>query len=995
VRYLVSAAICAVALSLIACSQTSPSAPPQSGIPGAGAGAGTAAIYVSGDRAQSLAGRWKIAIDPESLSGTASLRDDRAVTANDDVYDLSIANFTRRDTLSIKGISRTATTLDIDYVVTHPFAAPSNLAGPATAANRSDLGVAGRVCFMLDVPSATGNTYFTSAATAAPGVSGIVANTATVANAHGYYAPSGLIPGLTTTANTFPYRVLVDEAGPDGARVGISNGGIATGNYIAGIGGWQQDNIGLNNDGWTGFGVLHQGQAAASTLSLNLSALTGPVDFDAVILVTYNDPRSGVNAAAKRANRLPKLPTDINAFAYRMPHGALDVERLAFYGESGGFIPNTISSSTLNFGLVDWDARAVETIEVDLALDPVLSNVAIGENGAPRLAVDIPAITGGTPIEFDNGTDLLDDDSAFSGDVAQDQGTPGDALYYSRSLTNSVGSGQTPGLVTGLAMAIDPEILTSNTWHFYVDPDLELAAPAPAPVAFQAFAVSLGPLNAQPVANFALASTTILDGSTITVQATGYSDVELDPIEVRIDWNYDFDFLDSGETGNMLAGAGGPLVNFVSPISYIWSGINPDDRVLRIQFTDNLSAPVNAPNLGFTVIENTSTCGAPWTNPATFGTVWSGVAGDYTSVFFATSPNTQVEYDYAAFPVPTFNTPSPNTNAGWLTQRITSIPSYQIHRLYALGPTHSAGLGELLLTNAPVTLGSTLANARQVHQIEIDRQNRVFFARRDVGLVTTSLIGPTNGTLNNGFYITGSPGIVWFDTDGGATLATDANMTTIATTNRVVALAVGFDDDLLMIDNQNILHRYPRVTNYTEDTSAPFPINLAAGPYNIAVGTQYVHDFVQSRYNGAIFIVTEDTAGLDRIFRIECDGTLSNPIPATTNPNPLVLQVGDWATAGNWLTRPHDISLDEVNSTGNLIGAPGDAQIILSGYMSNVANHGHDIQVITTRLEKTAGGGNAVIYLNSVNTQNNWLISRVGSGIRSFRVSGVPPAGWQ
>lgn len=990
-RTLVTTALGAVALSLLGCSQGASTNPSPNSLPAATNAESHGAIYVAGDRAQSLGGRFEVSIDPSTLSGTVSLRDDRTVMANDDVYDLSIANFTRRDTLKIMGISRSATTLDIDYVVTHPFAAPTNLAGPATAANRADLGVSGRVCFMLDVPSATGNTYFTTAATAAPGVNGIVANTGTVANAHGYYAPAGLIPGLTTTANTFPYRVLVDEEGPDGARVGVSNGGIATGNYIAAIGGWQQENIGPTNDGWTGFGVLQQGQAASSRLSLNLSALSGPVDFDAVILVTYNDPRVGLNAATKRANRLPKAPTDINAFAYRMPHGALDVERMTFYGESGGFIPNTISSSTLNFGLVDWDARATETSEIDLAGDPVLSNVALGESGPPQLAVDIPAITGGTPIEFDNGTDLLDDDTAFGGDAGQDLGTPGDALYYSKSITNSVGSGQTPGAATGLAMAIDPEILSANDWHFYLDPDLGLASPAPAPVAFQAFTVNLGPLNAQPVANFALASTTVLDGGTVTVQATAYSDAELDPIEVRIDWNNDLDFADAGETGNMLAGAGGPQVNFTSPITYTWSMSNPDNRQIRVQFTDNISAAVNAPNLNFTVIENTSTCGAPWTSPATFATVWSGVTGDYTGLSFADSPSNQVEYDYAAFPVPTFNTPAPNTNAGWLAQRITSIPSYQIHRIYALGATHTAGLGELLLTNAPATLGNSLATARQVHQIEVDRLNRVFFARRDVGLVSTGLIGPTNGATANGFYLTGSPGIVWFDTDGGATLATDANMNTIATTNRVVALAVGFNDDLLMIDNQNILHRYPKVTNYTEDTSAPFPINLAAGPYNIAVGTQYVHDFVQSRYNGAMFIVTEDTAGIDRIYRIECDGTLTNPIPSTANPNPLVLQVGDWTA----LTRPHDISIDEVNSTGNLIGAPGDAQIVLSGYMSNAANHGHDIQVITTRLEKTAGGNNGVIYLNSVNTQNNWLITRQGSGTRSFRLSGVPPAGWQ
>lgn len=542
-------------------------------------------------------------------------------------------------------------------------------------------------------------------------------------------------------------------------------------------------------------------------------------------------------------------------------------------------------------------------------------------------------------------------------------------------------------------MAIDPEAAAdTSSWHFALAPDLTLASPVPAPVTFQAFTVQINGLSSPPVASFALLNSTILDGGTITIQATGYSDPEGDPIEVLIDWNNDNDFADVGETGNMLNGAGGPAVNFTSPITYVWSGTNPDNRQVRVHYTDNIAAPVTHPNLSFTVIENTAGCGAPWTNPTTFGVGWGILAGETLSPSFADMASGQVDYDYAAFHNPTFNSPAPNTNAGWITQRITTTPTYEIHRIYANDSTTLAsGVSSIQLTNAPATLGSDPTTARQVHQIEVDSLNRVFFARRDAGVLNTGLIGPTNGATNNGFYLTGSTGFVWFDTDGGATLATDAQMNTVATTNRVVALAVGLNDDLLLIDNQNILRRYTRGANYAEDMTAPFPLNLAAGPYNIAVGTQYVHDFVQSRYNGATFIVTEDTTGVDRIFRIECDGSLNNPIPTTSNPNPLVLQVGDWTT----LTRPHDITLDELDSTGSLIGAPGDAQIILMGYMSNASNHGQDHQILTTQLLKTAGVNSAVPYLVSVNTQNNWLISRSGSGTRTFRVWGVPPAGWQ
>lgn len=944
--------------------------------------------------AQSQIGRYTITLDPEALTGTVSLMSVRSLAANDDIYDLSITNFLRPDSLRIRSVARSATTLDLTYEVTHPFAAPSNLAGPATAANRADLGVAGRVCFLIDVPSATGNSYFQTAATGAPGVTNVIANTGTITEADGYYRPDGLLPGLTTTANTFPYLVLVDERGSAGARPGISNGGNPLGNYTPGTGGWQQDNIGTNRNGWTGYGVLHQGQSAVNTVRIALSALSGPLNLDTAILAKYNDPRSGANAAQKRANRLPKSPVDINAFTYRMPHGALDIERIAFLGESGsGFIANQISGSTLHFHVDDWDARAVETSEADLATDPVLGNVAAGESGPPSLAVSLPAVLGTAVANWDNGTDLQDDDSAFGGDPEQDSGVPGDSLYYTRALTNTQTSGQSEGPATGLVMAIDPEIAADTTgWRFALTPELAPAIPAPAPVTFQAFTVQLNGPSAPPTASFALLGTTILSGNPITVQASGYSDPEGDQIEVLIDWNNDGDFNDAGESGNYLNGTGGAPVNFVSPITYTWIGSDPDSREVRVHYTDNSSAPVVHPNLPFTVIENSMGCGAPWTNPPTFSTSWDITAGNWASYSFPDSATAQVEHAYSAFPVPTFNYPAAGTNAGWVAQRITNVPSYQIHRIYTLGAGHAGGLANIPLTNAPLTLGNSAVTARQVFQIEVDSLNRVFFTRRDAGIVNSNLIGPHFGntvSLTTGWYHTGSPGFVWFDTDGGATLATDAQMNEVTTANRVVALTIGLNDDVLLVDNQNILRRYPKVSGYAEDLSAPFPINLAAGPYNIALSSRYVHGLVQSRYNGAIFILAEDTAGQEYIYRIECDGTLNNPVTGTSNPNPLALQVGDWTT----LTRPQKILLDERDSTGALIGPASDAQLVLTGYMTG--GHGHDMQTLTTRLEKTGGSNGGVLYLGAVNTQNNCLIIRNGSGTTTFRVYGVPPIGWQ
>ncbi|HYE77164.1 MAG TPA: hypothetical protein VEI97_04185, partial [bacterium] len=252
------------------------------------------------------------------------------------------------------------------------------------------------------------------------------AETSLVANADGYSQPAGLLSNTGTSTNTFPFKLLVDEAldPRTGTASGtpISNGGQAVGNYDVAIGGWQQANIGPSHDGWTGYGVLHQGQTASNTLRLNLAALSaGPVTLRTAIIANYNDPRGGANGREKRANRLPKSPADVFAFTYRMPHGATDVEAVEFLGESGGFVTNQVSASTLRFRVRDWDARAVETTEADLALDPIVTNVAPGESGPPALQVSIPDVLGPGAVElFDNATDLKDDDSAFGGDPEQD-----------------------------------------------------------------------------------------------------------------------------------------------------------------------------------------------------------------------------------------------------------------------------------------------------------------------------------------------------------------------------------------------------------------------------------------------------------------------------------------------------------------------------------------------------------------------------------------------
>ena len=228
---------------------------------------------------QQTMGRYEISLDLEQMSATAQLKTDRTATANDDQFELSIENFVRSDSFTLDSFSNGASTIDIGYTVRHPFGAPTDLNGTPTAANRADLGVTGRVLFLLDVPGATGNTYFA-------GDSPIVANAGLITNADGYYSPGGLVDTSSLTADTFPYFTLVNE-GADNRGNGITNGGDPLGNYDAGNGGWQQANIGGTNDGWTGYGMLHQGQEASGTVSIDRAALQAgsSFSFDSVIVV--------------------------------------------------------------------------------------------------------------------------------------------------------------------------------------------------------------------------------------------------------------------------------------------------------------------------------------------------------------------------------------------------------------------------------------------------------------------------------------------------------------------------------------------------------------------------------------------------------------------------------------------------------------------------------------------------------------------------------------
>ncbi|MEO7993032.1 MAG: hypothetical protein ABI743_01430 [bacterium] len=491
---------------------------------------------------QAALGGYTLAIDPVALTGEATMW--RRGSQTDDTYFLSVDNFLQPSSLQVTGVKADAANLILNYTFTHPFKAPINLAGPATAANRADLGISARLLLLNDVPAGTAaaHTYFSGEA---------IANAGLMVNADGYYQPKGLLTNLTGfAANTFPYKLVVDEgAGTDGNRLGVSNNAAGSGNYRVSDGGWQQlniDNSGVNN-GWTGFDYLHQGQSASGQFIFDKTLLfSGPFTLDVAVLAKYIDPRGGTTAATKRANRLPPASPDVAKFVYRMPHGAIDCGHVTYLGESGGLLPNSpVSSTTVRFHVRDWDARGTVTSRTDLNDEPDPSFIVPGTEGVPTVLVDVPGVTT-SPATLA----VVDDDSAYGGDPGVDEGPARDELFFTGVVQNSAGtSGQVNSTKIGLVKVVDAaNSADRSAYEFSLDPTLTpLTANQPDLITYQAIDVALGggTTNDPPTATVRIntGSTPIVaSGGALEIWLEAESDPESNPVLYDIDWTNDGSF---------------------------------------------------------------------------------------------------------------------------------------------------------------------------------------------------------------------------------------------------------------------------------------------------------------------------------------------------------------------------------------------------------------------------------------------------------------------
>ncbi|MEO7993162.1 MAG: hypothetical protein ABI743_02085 [bacterium] len=665
---------------------------------------------INEDLAQSALAIYHVQIDPAALQATATLKSQRQGAQTDDLYGLEIGGFLRPDSFQVTGVRGDVDHVVISYRFSHPFKAPVNLAGPATAGNRIDLGITGRVLFLVDTADAASHTFFDES-----GVGGgkVVANTELISNADGFFNPGALVDLNGFSANTFPYKALVDERidPRTGQADGLprSNSGSSLGNYDL-VTGWTQSMIGTFHDNWTGMGYLHQGQSAENVITLDRAALAAgdSLSMDVAIVAKYGDPRGGANAGEKRANRLPPATPDLSKFGYRAPHGSLDVESISFGGESGGFMPNAISASTLDFQVVDWDARAIVTASADLSQDLTsASTVAAGEAGAPTLAVCIPGVLG--PATQSVALTQLpdDDDTAFSGDVDVDSGRPGDALLYHESVTKTVLSGQIEGTFTGMVRAIDVEDAQGTPLETYLDGTLQpLAGLHPRPVSYQVFKVVQDDPNTAPTLTLTTPAN-VLSGSTTILTVSSAFDAEGDPITVSIDWDNDSIFED---THILMAPYTTPMVFNSTVPKYNNTTLTPLNRTIPVRYTDSvIASPLTySPAKTFSLGGNRAPIitGTPTLSDSTVISPASFTINQGTATVTDPEGDTVTLKLRHSVDATTLTGTFPFTNIGPYTNPPVTSVDFTVWALDALHP--ATGAGPVNGSNFPIVTGTVL-----------------------------------------------------------------------------------------------------------------------------------------------------------------------------------------------------------------------------------------------------------------------------------------------
>ncbi|MEO7993074.1 MAG: PKD domain-containing protein [bacterium] len=440
-------------------------------------------------------------------------------------YDLDLNQFQTAASFEVLSVARDAAhNLTITFRHRHPLPAP-RMWEPVSATNRCDLGYTGRLVILADRhPVAIPPTD-------------VVLDPSLVVAPDGYVQAGDLLatPGAV---NTYPYVLLADES--EDNREGQSNGGDPRGNYNPSKGGWQLVNLGEEGTGWTGFDYMHAGQSIINTFTLDAGSLgDAPVQLRVALLVHYTSPRGNT----LQSSRMPSDPTDVAAFAYRLPESALDCSQVV--------APRQLtvscvagSSADLTIGVRDWDAHATESFDAALADEADVTAVRPGSAGVPAAQIWCPA--------FGNYAMTI----APTGDGT---GLPDALLTYAGSLSNPLGN-IAPGDYPALIEIIDPEDAGANGYRFGVDPVtlIPSASRALRVRTYQALTVSVIAASASPqVVEVTPWGTVARSGGRVTFHA----------LATNSPTSYHWDF-GGGATPNRLTGDS-PTVTFHQSGTYV------------------------------------------------------------------------------------------------------------------------------------------------------------------------------------------------------------------------------------------------------------------------------------------------------------------------------------------------------------------------------------------------------------------------------------------
>lgn len=378
-------------------------------------------------------------------------------------FDLDIANFTNEESFVVTGVQvLNANELEITFTHAHPFSSIV-FENPTTSTNRADLGYTGRLVILAD---GNAQSFFGGEVTLDPSL---------VIRPDGYVNTGDLLAATGLANDTFPYVMLADEKKDN--RVGIASGPrYPKGNYDANIanGGWNAANIvgPTENNGWTGFDFVHQGQTIENSFILDLNTLSmSSFDFDVALLIKYTDPRGTTG----KTNRRPLATPNNLLFCYRLPFAALDCSVISA-GPKNCEVTQTLGDTLhVAVGVRDYDAAVEESGDADLSDELNQLKVPPGTSAFAKVEADMPDLSS-TVQQIAAQSD--------SGTVTDQNMTP-DPQYtdystrYRGSIENENGS-LAPGNYYGCIRVTDQEEVSVDRamYQFGVDPVTLVGSPA-------------------------------------------------------------------------------------------------------------------------------------------------------------------------------------------------------------------------------------------------------------------------------------------------------------------------------------------------------------------------------------------------------------------------------------------------------------------------------------------------------------------------------------